>query len=156
MADNRTTNRPTDCHGSDLGPLPAPIERMFEHGCVAACIMGAYRASDRGGKELSRVIPRNPCQDNDRYLHNGSSSAAASLKPCRRRRRRTRRSPERPSARPPPEGGRGVRVCICIDNYIRCVFKSGFVDRGSTFLYMHATCGQHSYLMTPRRCWGVF
>lgn len=153
MADNRTTIRPADCHGSELGRPTGPDRT---HVRAVACITGAYQASDRGGDRLARVITRNPCQDNVYYLYNRAGSAASSLEPCRRRRRRTRRSPERPSARPPPEGGRGVRVRICIDNYIRCVFKSGFVDRGSTFLYMHATCGQHSYLMTPRRCWGVF
>ena len=43
---------------------------------------------------------------------------------------------------PPPEGGRGARTPICIDTYGRCVFKPGFVDCGSTFLCVTASCGQ--------------
>ena len=116
IGDDRRPWSTADRHGSHPGPLPGPIERTFVHGCVAACISGAYQASDRGGDRLARVIPRNPCQDNAYYLYNGAGSAVSRHRPCRRRRRRTRRSLERPSARPPPEGGRGVRVAICIDN----------------------------------------
>ena len=43
---------------------------------------------------------------------------------------------------PPPEGGRGVRTRICIDNYSGCVPSPGFVDCGSTFLCVFANCGQ--------------
>ena len=147
-------NRPGpvgDRSNGATAPIPRHAGIMHQD-----CIFGPLCMIDRVGEALIAAIPRNPCADNVRYHDNGAGSAVSRPRPCRRRRRRTRRSSERPSARPPPEGGRGVRVRICIDNYIRCVFKSGFVDRGSTFLYMHATCGQHSYLMTPRRCWGVF
>ena len=107
--------------------------------------MGAYRASDRGGEELIPVMARNPCQDNAYYLYNGAGSAAGDQKPPRRRRRRTS---AQPSARPPdrpPEGGGGVRVPICIDNYLECVLILEVVDVGSTFLHMFATCRQSAF-----------
>lgn len=94
---------------------------------------------------MTPAIPRNPCADNVRYHDNRAGSAAASLEPRRRRRRRTS---AQPSARPPdrpPEGGGGVRVPICIDNYLECVLILEVVDVGSTFLYMFATCRQSAF-----------
>ena len=116
LADDRTTgqgDQDGQDDGSDLERLPIPDRT---HVLAAACIMGAYQASDRGGDRPGPAIPRNPCQDNVYYLYNGAGSAVSRPRPCRRRRRRTRRSSDQEFGRPPPEGGRGVRVPICIDN----------------------------------------
>jgi len=142
MADDRTTIRPTDCHGSDLGQSTGPDSCMdawprayrahIRHPIGEGT---AWPASFRGILVLIMSVIMTTEQD----------QPAAGQKPPRRRRRRTS---AQPSARPPdrpPEGGGGVRVPICIDTYPECVLILEVVDVGSTFLHMFATCRQSAF-----------
>ena len=90
--------------------LPGGPGRPIPHGThvrAVACIMGAYRAIDRGGEEPGPVMARNPCADNVRYHDNGAGSAvsrprASQAQAC------AVQALERASVRPTtPRGGAG-------------------------------------------------
>ena len=65
---------------------------------------------------MTPAIPRNPCADNVRYHDNGSSSEQIRHEQMFESRRRASVRASACPPDPPPEGGRGVRVPICIDN----------------------------------------